>query len=615
MTKKQKRELKKIIGAVILLVVAVLLPVPEPWRLALFLVPYVIVGGNVLLTAVRNIGHGQIFDENFLMGIATLGAFAAGEYTEGVAVMIFYQVGELFQSYAVGKSRKSIGELMDIRPDYATIERDGQLETVDPEEIRIGQEIVVRAGERIPLDGVVVQGESMIDTSALTGESVPRKVGEGSEILSGCINQSGRLTVRVTREFGESTASKILDLVENAASQKAPMENFITRFARYYTPAVVFAAVALAVLPPLLVEGAAFSDWGYRALTFLVISCPCALVISVPMGFFGGIGAASRHGVLVKGSNYLEALSQAEIAVFDKTGTLTKGTFSVTEIRVQPGIRREELLHMAALAESASNHPIAASIRKAYGKPVAQEEVASVEEIAGHGVCAMVGDRRVLAGNRRLMERFGISCEEVDTIGTVIYVAVDGAFWGSAVISDEIKEGVADTLRALKAKGLKKTVMLTGDNESAAKKVAERIGIDEVYAQLLPGDKVEQVKRLMQETGGKGKLIFAGDGINDAPVLAIADVGVAMGAVGSDAAIEAADIVLIDDNLEKLLTAMKVAKGTLAIVKQNIAFSLAVKGLVMILGAMKYANMWLAVFADVGVAVIAILNSMRALKL
>ena len=615
MTKKQKRELKKIIAAVAVLVAVILIPAPQPWRLVLFLIPYVIAGGDVLKTAVRNIGHGQIFDENFLMGIATIGAFLVGEYTEGVAVMIFYQVGELFQSYAVGKSRASIAQLMDIRPDYANVERDGQLVTVDPEEVEIGQEIVVKAGERIPLDGVVVSGQSMIDTSALTGESVPRKALEGSEVLSGCINQSGRLVIRVTKEFGESTVSKVLDLVENAASQKAPMENFITRFARYYTPAVVFAAVALAVLPPLLVEGAVFSDWGYRALTFLVISCPCALVISVPMGFFGGIGAASRHGVLVKGSNYLEALAHAEIAVFDKTGTLTKGTFSVTEIQSQPGIDQRELLHMAALAEAASNHPIAVSIRTAWGSPVTQEDVDSVEEIAGHGIRALAGNRRILAGNRRLMDRFGIVCDEVETIGTAVYVAVDGMYWGAIVISDRIKETAADTLKALKRAGLKKTVMLTGDNEGAAQKVAQCLGIDSVYAELLPGDKVERVKELMSETSEKGKLMFAGDGINDAPVLAMADIGVAMGAMGSDAAIEAADVVLIDDRLEQLLVAMRVAKGTLAIVKQNIVFALGVKGVILVLGALGYANMWLAVFADVGVAVLAILNSMRALKL
>ncbi len=615
MTKKQKRELKKIIWAIVFLVAAILVPIPEPWNLALYLIPYVIVGQNVLKTALRNISRGQIFDENFLMGIATVGAFLVGEYTEGVAVMIFYQVGELFQSYAVGKSRKSIAELMDIRPDYANIEVDGQIETVDPEEVAIGQEIVVRAGERIPLDGVVVGGESMIDTSALTGESVPRKVEIGSEVLSGCINQSGRLTVQVTKEFGESTVSKILDLVENAASQKAPMENFITRFARYYTPAVVFAALALAIFPPVFIDGAKFADWGYRALTFLVISCPCALVISVPMGFFGGIGAASKHGVLVKGSNYLEALSQAEVAVFDKTGTLTKGTFTVTEIETEQGVEREELLHMAALAEAASNHPIAVSIRNAYGKTINQDDVTGVEEIAGHGVKAEALGRQILAGNLRLMERFGISCGEVDTIGTAVYVAVDGAYWGAVVISDEIKEGASETLRALKASGFKKTVMLTGDNKGAAQKVAERIGIDDVRAELLPGDKVEQVKALMADTSEKGKLLFCGDGINDAPVLAMADIGVAMGAMGSDAAIEAADVVLIDDKLEKLLDAMKVAKGTLVIVKQNIVFALGVKGLVMLLGGLGYANMWLAVFADVGVAVIAILNSMRALKL
>lgn len=615
MTKKQKRELKKILWAIVLLVLAILLPVPKPWNLLLYLIPYGIVGQNVLKTAVRNIRRGQVFDENFLMGIATIGAFLVGEYTEGVAVMVFYQVGELFQSVAVGKSRQSIADLMDICPDSANIEVDGQIETVDPEEVSIGQKIVVFPGERIPLDGIVVDGESMIDTSALTGESVPRKVAVDGEVLSGCINQTGRLAIRVTKEFGESTVTKILELVENAASQKAPMENFITRFARYYTPAVVFAALAVAIFPPLLVEGAKFADWGYRALTFLVISCPCALVISVPMGFFGGIGAASKHGVLVKGSNYLEALSHAEIAVFDKTGTLTKGTFRVTDIQTAEGVKREELLELAALAEAASNHPIAVSIRTAYGSPVNQEDISNVEEIAGHGVKAVARGREILAGNLRLMERFGIDCIEAETIGTAVYVAADGRWIGTILISDEIKEAAADTLKALKRAGLKKTVMLTGDHEGVAKKVAERIGIDQVCAQLLPGDKVERVKNLMTETSDKGKLLYCGDGINDAPVLAMSDIGVAMGAMGSDAAIEAADVVLIDDKLEKLPEAMKVARGTMTIVKQNIVFALGVKGLVMILGALGYANMWLAVFADVGVAVIAILNSMRALKL
>ncbi|MBQ4504513.1 MAG: cadmium-translocating P-type ATPase [Firmicutes bacterium] len=615
MTKKQKRELKKILWAVAFLVIAILLPVPKPWNLLLYLIPYGIVGQNVLKTAARNIRRGQVFDENFLMGIATIGAFLVGEYTEGVAVMVFYQVGELFQSVAVGKSRQSIADLMDICPDSANIEVDGQIETVDPEEVTVGQEIVIRPGERIPLDGVVVGGESMIDTSALTGESVPRKAAIGSEVLSGCINQTGRLTVRVTKEFGESTVTKILELVENAASQKAPMENFITRFARYYTPAVVFAALAVAIFPPLLMEGAKFADWGYRALTFLVISCPCALVISVPMGFFGGIGAASKHGVLVKGSNYLEALSHAEIAVFDKTGTLTKGTFRVTEIQAKSGVTEDDVLHMAALAEASSNHPIALSILGAYGAPVHQEDISAVEEISGHGMKVTALGREILAGNLRLMAKFGVECDEADTIGTAVYVAVDGDWIGTILISDEIKEGAEAALKELKRSGLKKTVMLTGDNEGAALKVAERVGIDQVFAQLLPGDKVNRVQELMKSASEKGKLLYCGDGINDAPVLAVSDIGVAMGALGSDAAIEAADVVLIDDKLEKLPEAMKVARGTMIIVKQNIVFALGVKGLVMILGALGYANMWLAVFADVGVAVIAILNSMRALKL
>lgn len=615
MTKGQKWELKKILAAIAFMAIAVAAPVDGLLRLALFLIPYAIVGGSVLYNAARNIANGQIFDENFLMGIATIGAFIIGEYPEGVAVMIFYQVGELFQSYAVNKSRRSIAELMDIRPDYANIEQNGQVVKVDPEEVQVGQQIVVRAGEKIPLDGIVIEGSSLLDTSALTGESVPRRAEPGSEVLSGCINQSGRLVLQVTKEFGESTVSKILDLLENAASQKAPVENFITKFARYYTPAVVIAAVLLAFLPPLLIEGETLRVWGYQALTFLVISCPCALVISVPLGFFGGIGAASRHGILVKGSNYLEALSQAEIAVFDKTGTLTKGTFSVTELRAQPGVEREELLRLAAVAEANSNHPIAASIRSAYGKPVVQSTAGQVEELAGYGVCVEAEGRQILAGNRRLMERFGIECPEVDTIGTAVYVAADKVFLGAIIISDEIKEGVAETLRALKQAGLSRTVMLTGDNKTVADKVAARIGIDEAHAELLPGDKVAQMQELLSKKSPRGKLLFAGDGINDAPVLALSDIGVAMGAMGSDAAIEAADVVLIDDNLNGLLTAMKIAKKTLGIVRQNIVFALGVKGLILILGALKIANMWLAVFADVGVAVIAILNAMRALRL
>lgn len=615
MTKGQKRELKKILAAIVFMAIAMVAPVDGLLRLVLFLIPYVIVGGSVLYNAARNITNGQIFDENFLMGIATIGAFIIGEYPEGVAVMIFYQVGELFQSYAVNKSRRSIAELMDIRPDYANIEQNGQVIKVDPEEVQVGQQIVVRAGEKIPLDGIVIEGSSLLDTSALTGESVPRRAEIGSEVLSGCINQSGRLVLEVTKEFGESTVSKILDLLENAASQKAPVENFITKFARYYTPAVVIAAVLLAFLPPLLIEGETLRVWGYQALTFLVISCPCALVISVPLGFFGGIGAASRHGILVKGSNYLEALSQAEIAVFDKTGTLTKGTFSVTELQAQPGVEREELLRLAAVAEANSNHPIAVSIRSAYGKPVVQSAAGQVEELAGYGVRVEAEGRQILAGNRRLMERFGIECPKADTIGTAVYVAADRVFLGVIIISDEIKEGVAETLRALKQAGLSKTVMLTGDNRTVADKVAARIGIDEAHAELLPGDKVSEMQELLAKKSPKGKLLFAGDGINDAPVLALSDIGVAMGAMGSDAAIEAADVVLIDDNLNGLLTAMKIAKKTLSIVRQNIVFALGVKGLILILGALKIANMWLAVFADVGVAVIAILNAMRALRL
>lgn len=592
-------------------------PDANQWaQLCVFLFAYLIVGCDVLWRAVRNICRGQVFDENFLMCLATVGAFAVGEYLEGVAVMIFYQIGEMFQDYAVDKSRKSIADLMDIRPDYANVERDGVLVKADPHDVEIGETIVIRPGERVPLDGTVVQGHSMVDTSALTGESVPREVVPGQEVLSGCINTNGLLTVRVSKLFEESTVSKILDMVENASSKKAHAENFITKFAKYYTPVVVIAAVLLAVVPPMILgisDGAVWMDWVTRALTFLVISCPCALVISVPMGFFGGIGAASRAGVLVKGSNYLEAMAKTEIAVFDKTGTLTKGTFAVTGIHAQ-GVTEQELLELAAYAESHSSHPISLSLQKAYGKALESGRVGEVEEIAGHGVRASVDGKTVFAGNAKLMQQQQVECPDGQSTGTVVHVAVDGKYAGYLIISDEEKPDSAKAVQALKQCGIRKTVMLTGDNRYTAETVAKGLGLDEVYAELLPMDKVGKVEELLAEKSVRGKLVFVGDGINDAPVLARADVGVAMGALGSDAAIEAADVVIMTDEPSKLATVMRIAKKTLAIVRENIVFALAIKAAVLVLGACGLANMWLAVFADVGVAVLAILNSIRALR-
>lgn len=633
MTKGQKRDLVKIIAAGVLLIAAAMAPVTGLLRLALFLVPYIVVGGTVVLTALKNIIRGQVFDENFLMALATVGAFLVGEYPEAVAVMLFYQVGELFQSYAVNRSRKSITELMNIRPDYANVEKDGELIQVDPEEVQIGALITVKAGEKIPLDGQVMEGSSLVDTSALTGESVPRTVSVGSEVLSGCVNQNGLLIVKVTKEFGESTVSKILDLVENASSKKAKAENFITKFARYYTPAVVIAAVALAIIPPLVMlasaamgaappvvqPGALWANWVQRALIFLVISCPCALVISIPLGFFGGIGGASKSGVLVKGSNYLEALATSEIVVFDKTGTLTKGVFRVTEIETARPGEETALLVTAALAESYSDHPISLSLKQAYaermgGSISAAGRVSDVEEIAGHGVRALVDGKTVLAGNRKLMDQFDVAYGKAEKPGTVVYVAIDGIFAGTIVISDEIKADAGETISKLRGLGVKKTVMLSGDSKQVAEQVGSEIGLDAVYAELLPGDKVTKLEELMKQKSQKGQLLFVGDGINDAPVLAQADVGIAMGGLGSDAAIEAADIVLMDDHPLKLVTAIRIARKTLRIVKQNIVFALGVKGLILILGAFGMANMWEAVFADVGVSVIAILNAMRALK-
>lgn len=610
MTKKQKRTLIRILVSLALLIVAALLPLQGWARLAVFLVPYALIGWDVLWEAVTSLFRGQMLDENFLMGIATVGALFVGEYAEAVAVMLFYQVGELFQSYAVGKSRKSIAALMDIRPDYANMERDGELIQVDPDEVQVGDEIVVKAGEKVPLDGVIVAGRSALNTVALTGEALPRDVGVGDEIASGCVNTSGLLRVRVTKRFGESTVAKILDLVENASSKKAQTENFITRFARVYTPAVVGAAVLLAVVPPLFFHGQ-WSDWGYRALTFLVISCPCALVISVPLSFFGGIGGASKKGVLVKGSNYLESLASCDTVVFDKTGTLTEGAFRVTAVHPEADIGEKELTRLAAAAESWSDHPIAQSLRSACSEPIDRAQVSGVEEIAGEGVKADFEGETVWAGNDKLMARIDIAAPTCPSIGTIVHVARKGRYLGHIVISDVIKKDAKRAVDALKGAGVRRTVMLTGDRSEVANSVAQQLGIDQARAELMPGDKVKVVETLMD---GRGKLAFVGDGINDAPVLARADIGIAMGALGSDAAIEAADVVLMDDNPLKIATAMRIARKTKRIVMQNIVFALGVKAAVLVLGATGHANMWLAVFADVGVAVLAILNAMRALR-
>lgn len=620
MTAKQKTMLTRIIVAFVIYIGAVVaehMGVFEEFgssmpKLIVFGATYLIIGWDIVYKAVRGIINGQVFDENFLMTVATFGAFGVGEYSEAVAVMLFYQVGELFQNYAVTRSRQSISELMDICPEYANVEEDGQLKQVDPDDVLVGNVIIVKAGERIPLDGRVVSGESMVDTSALTGESVPRKVAAGDEIISGCVNGSGLLRVEVTKEFEDSTVSRILEMVENASSKKAQVENFITRFARYYTPIVVLAAVALAFIPP-LVLGGGFADWIQRACIFLVISCPCALVISVPLSFFGGIGAASKAGVLVKGSNYLEELAEMETIVFDKTGTLTKGEFKVTEIRAA-GMAEEELLELAALAENYSNHPISLSIKEAYGKEIPLERLGETEEISGHGVKTVIDGLPVLAGNGKLMRSMNIPYEECESIGTVVYLAQNGIFSGAIVISDTIKEETFGAIKNLKDVGVKKTVMLTGDRKAVGEAVAKKIGIDEVYTELLPADKVKKVEELLSIKRQGSYVAFVGDGINDAPVLTRADIGIAMGSMGSDAAIEAADVVLMDDNPQKIASVVKIARKTLKIVKQNIVFALAVKAVVLILGAGGMANMWEAVFADVGVSVIAILNAMRALK-
>ena len=606
----------RIAASAVLLVAAVLIPYEGPWRFVLFLPAYFVIGWDVLWKAARNIAHGQVFDENFLMALATVGAFCTGffgegEYPEAVFVMLFYQVGELFQGYAVGKSRKSIASLMDIRPDYANVERDGQLTQVDPEEVAVGDTITVKAGERVPLDGVVLEGQSMVNTSALTGESVPRQVQPGDDVISGCVNQSGLLRVRVTKPFGESTVQKILDLVENSSSKKAKAENFITKFARYYTPIVVFCALALALVPPLFVGD--WVGWVQKALIFLVVSCPCALVISVPLSFFGGIGGASRQGILVKGGNYLEVLANTEIVVFDKTGTLTKGVFNVTAIHPEE-YSESGLLEMAALAESYSDHPISRSLKEAWGKELDASRVGEVEELSGRGVRAQVDGKTVCAGNDKLMEDIGVKWHPCHHVGTTVHVAVEGKYIGHIVISDEVKPDAKEAIAALKAQGVKKTVMLTGDAKAVGESVAKDLGLDEAYTQLLPGDKVDRVEALLSEKSPKGKLAFVGDGINDAPVLSRADIGIAMGALGSDAAIEAADIVLMDDKPSKIAKAMEISKRTLRIVQQNIVFALAVKLLVLALTPFGIANMWEAVFADVGVMVIAILNASRALQ-
>ena len=619
MTEKQKKMLGRIIAAFVLFVALLIaehtgmLENVNVWiQFVIYLVPYLIIGYDIVYKAVRNISHGQVFDENFLMMVATVGAFGVQEFSEAVAVMLFYQVGELFQSYAVGKSRQSISAMMDICPEYANIEQNGVLTQVDPDDVEVGDIIVIKPGERIPLDGVVIEGESLVDTAALTGESVPRSAKAGDEIISGCVNGSGTLKVKVTKEFDDSTVAKILELVENASSKKAKVENFITKFAKYYTPVVTIGAVVLALVPP-LVLGGGFADWIQRACIFLVISCPCALVISVPMGFFGGIGAASKVGVLVKGSNYLEAVAEMTTIVFDKTGTLTKGEFKVAQIQPQ-GMTETELLEIAALGEGYSTHPIANSIREAYGKTPDMKRTENANEIAGHGISITVDNKAVLIGNEKLMKKEGIAYTPCQSCGTVVYVACDGKFAGTLVISDTVKDGAKEAISAMKQVGVKKCVMLTGDRKEAAMEVAKELGIDEVHAELLPADKVAQVERLLREKPKKEKLAFVGDGINDAPVLTRADIGIAMGSMGSDAAIEAADVVLMDDDVRKIASIVRISRKTLLIVKQNIVFALGVKAIVLLLGAFGAANMWEAVFADVGVSVIAILNSMRALK-
>ena len=623
MTKKQKKSLQQILIALALVILLKLLlrvlpALPTPVELLLYLIPYLVVGKDVLRKAIKGVKNRQPFDECFLMAVATVGAFALGDYVEGCAVILFYQIGELFQSVAVGKSRQSISSLMDIRPDYANVEdEDGKLEQVDPDDVEVGTVIVVQPGERVPIDGVIVEGTSALNTAALTGESLPRDVQAGDEVISGCVNMTGLLKVRTTKEFGESTVSKILDLVENSSMKKARAENFITRFARVYTPAVCYGALALAFLPPIVLllmgQPARFGDWIYRALTFLVISCPCALVISIPLSFFGGIGGASACGILVKGSTYLEELARTGIVVFDKTGTLTQGTFKVVGIHPENGVTGDALVEAAALAESWSKHPISLSIKAAYGKEIDSARVTDVEELGGHGVTAKVDGKPVAAGNARLMERLGLSAPAVSETGTIVHIAIDGRYAGCLLIADVVKPHSAEAIRALKAAGVRKTVMLTGDAEPVAKAVSAQLGLDEYHAGLLPGDKVDQIETLIAAKKSKENLAFVGDGINDAPVLSRADVGIAMGALGSDAAIEAADVVLMDDDPAKIALAMRIARRTLRIVYENIVFALAVKFACLLLGAIGMASMWTAIFADVGVMVIAVLNATRAL--
>ena len=620
MTKKQKKVLVRIIVAAVLLIILHFVPLEGIWLGLLYLIPYAVIGYDILRKAVLGIMHGEVFDENFLMAVATVGAMGLGEYSEGVAVMLFYQIGELFQAVAVGKSRQNISALMDIRPDYANIEaEDGSLEQVDPDDVEIGTVIVVRPGEKVPIDGVVVEGTSTLNTSALTGESVPREITVDQDVISGCVNLTGLLKIRTTKEFGESTVSKILDLVENSSMKKSKSENFITKFARYYTPAVCYSALALAILPPVinLIMGnpAAWSTWIIRALTFLVISCPCALVISIPLSFFGGIGAASACGILVKGSNYLEALSETKYVVFDKTGTLTKGVFDVTGIYPGREFTEDELLEYAAYAESYSSHPISKSLKNAYGKELDASNVSDVEEISGHGVTAKVNGRQVAAGNAKLMKSLNLAYTENTGVGTVVHVAVDGKYAGYILISDVIKDGAKEAIASLKNSGVKKCVMLTGDSKTVAEHVVGELKLDEVHSELLPADKVSCVEKLLQDKSEKEKLAFVGDGINDAPVLSRADIGIAMGALGSDAAIEAADVVLMDDNPAKIALAMRISRKCLRIVYENIVFALAVKAICLILGALGIANMWVAIFADVGVMVLAVLNAIRCLRI
>ena len=617
MTKKQKKVLIRIIVAAVLIIAFSFLPLEGYIRFICYMVPYLVIGYDVLRKAIKGILNRQVFDENFLMAVATVGAIALGDYKEGVSVMLFYQIGELFQSYAVGKSRRNISELMDIRPDYANVEKDGELEQVDPDEVEVGTVIVVQPGEKVPIDGVIIEGSSTLNTSALTGESLPREAKAGDEVISGCINMTGLLKIQTTREFGESTVSKILELVENSSSRKSRSENFISKFARYYTPAVCYGALALAILPPIvrmLALGLApeWGDWIYRALTFLVISCPCALVISIPLSFFAGIGGASHEGVLVKGSNYLETMAQTKYVVFDKTGTMTQGVFEVSGVHHNT-IPEEQLLEYAALAECSSSHPISKSLQKAYGKPIDRNRVTDIEEISGHGVKAKVDGVEVAVGNAKLMKQMDLSYSECHEVGTIVHVAVDGTYAGHILISDQLKPHAKQAIQDLKRAGITKTVMLTGDMKRVADQVAAELGIDEVHSELLPADKVAKVEELLAKKGEKEKLAFVGDGINDAPVLSRADIGIAMGALGSDAAIEAADVVLMDDDPQKIAKAIKISRKCLRIVYENIYFALGIKAICLILGALGIANMWMAIFADVGVMVIAVLNAIRAL--